>query len=121
PAPVALTTLLQAPAERFDVIVDFTGKAGKFFVLTNNGPAPFPGGGEVVPTQIMMFRVSKPLSSRDTTTIPQVLNPSPMNVKISTTTRSRDLVLTELDRASDGFPIIALLDNKNWDDRGTED
>jgi spore coat protein A len=121
PAPVALTTLLQAPAERFDVIVDFSGKAGKFFVLTNNGPAPFPGGGEVVPTQIMMFRVSKPLSSHDTTTIPQVLNPNPMNVPVSSHTNSRDLVLTELDRESDGFPIIGLLDNKNWDDPVTED
>ncbi len=121
PAPVALNTLLQAPAERFDVIVDFTGKAGKFFVLTNNGPAPFPGGGEVVPTQIMMFRVSKPLSSRDTTTIPHVLNPDPMNVHIGSHTNSRDLVLTELDRDSDGFPIIGLLDNKNWDDPVTED
>jgi spore coat protein A len=121
PAPVAVTTLLQAPAERFDVIVDFSGKSGKFFVLTNNGPAPFPGGGEVVPTQIMMFRVSKPLSSKDTTTIPQVLNPNPMNINLKTVSNSRDLVLTELDRASDGFPIIGLLDNKNWDDPVTED
>jgi spore coat protein A len=35
--------------------------------------------------------------------------------------KSRDLILTELDRASDGFPIIGLLDNKNWDDPVTED
>src|SRR5262249_24806232 len=48
PSPVALNTLLQAPAERFDVIVDFTGKGGRNYVLNNNGPAPFPGGGEVV-------------------------------------------------------------------------
>ncbi len=121
PAPVALNTLLQAPAERFDVIIDFTGKSGQFFVLKNDGPAPFPGGGEVVPTEIMMFRVSKPLSSRDTTTIPHVLNPNPMNVNIGPHTNSRDLLLTELDRDSDGFPIIGLLDNKNWDDPVTED
>ena len=121
PTPVALTTLLQLPAERFDVIVDFTGKAGKNFVLTNNAPAPFPGGGEVVPTQIMMFRVSKPLSSKDTSTIPQVLNPRPMNLNPQSAVKTRDLILTELDRASDGFPIIGLLDNKNWDDPVTED
>ena len=42
PAPVALTTLLQAPAERFDVIIDFSGKSGQTFVLKNDGPAPFP-------------------------------------------------------------------------------
>jgi len=61
------------------------------------------------------------LSSKDTTTIPQVLNPVPMNVPTNANTRSRDLVLTELDRDSDGFPIIGLLDNKNWDDPVTED
>jgi spore coat protein A len=121
PAPVALTTLLQAPAERLDVILDFTGKGGQFFVLKNDGPAPFPGGGEVVPTEIMMFRVSKPLSSHDTTTIPQVLNPASLNFNPNHINRSRDLVLTELDRESDGFPIIGLLDNKNWDDPVTED
>ncbi|HET6935556.1 MAG TPA: multicopper oxidase domain-containing protein [Candidatus Angelobacter sp.] len=121
PAPVALTTLLQAPAERFDVIIDFTGRGGQTFVLKNNGPAPYPGGGEVVPTEVMMFRVSKPLSSPDTSVIPPVLNPAPLNISPASATRTRDVVLTELDRASDGFPIIGLLDNKNWDDPVTED
>jgi hypothetical protein len=37
----------------FDAIVDFSGKKGKFLVLKNDAP----GGGEVVPTEIMMFRV----------------------------------------------------------------
>src|SRR5262249_44217808 len=116
PAPVPLNTLLQAPAERFDVIIDFTNKGGHNFVLTTNGPAPFPGGGEVVPGAIMMFSVSKKLSSPDTTSIPQVLNPNPIDIKPSAAVKSRDLLLTELDRASDGFPIIGLLGNKNWDD-----
>jgi spore coat protein A len=121
PAPVVLTTLLQAPAERFDVIIDFTGKSGQTFVLKNDGPAPFPGGGEVVPTEVMMFRVNKPLSSQDRTTIPAVLNPVPNNINPASAVKSRNLVMTELDRASAGFPIIALLDNKNWDDPVTED
>ena len=51
--PVPLNTLLQAPAERFDVIIDFANEGGRNFVLTNNGPTPFPGGGEVVPGAIM--------------------------------------------------------------------
>jgi spore coat protein A, manganese oxidase len=76
---VASNDLLQATAERFDVIVDFTGKQGRSFVLKNDGPAPFPGGGEVVPTEIMMFRIVKPLSSPDTSTISDVLNPVPRN------------------------------------------
>src|SRR5262249_55411191 len=62
PAPVMATDLLMAPAERFDVVIDFAGWQGRYFVLTNDAPAPFPGGGEVVPTEIMQFRVNKPLS-----------------------------------------------------------
>jgi spore coat protein A len=120
PAPVVSNDLLQAPAERFDVIIDFTGKDGKFFVLKNNAPAPFPGGGEVVPTEIMMFRVVKPLSSQDTSEIPSVLNPEPRSFDPRSALKSRNLTLSELDRASDGFPIIALLDNVNWDAPVTE-
>ena len=38
-------TLLMGNAERFDVIVDFTGQAGKTFTLINKGARkPFPGG-----------------------------------------------------------------------------
>ncbi len=44
-----------------------------------------------------------------------------MNFNPNHVARTRDVVLTELDRASDGFPIIGLLDNKNWDDPVTED
>ena len=53
--------------------------------------------------------------------IPPVLNPAPLKISPASATRTRDVVLTELDRASDGFPIIGLLDNKNWDDPVTED
>ncbi|HXX70051.1 MAG TPA: hypothetical protein VEK07_22920 [Polyangiaceae bacterium] len=34
-----------APAERSDVIVDFSGQTGKRFVLTNTAVTPYPGGG----------------------------------------------------------------------------
>jgi spore coat protein A len=36
--------LLIAPAERADVLIDFTGLAGKSFIMYNDAPAPFPGG-----------------------------------------------------------------------------
>jgi len=39
--------LLVAPAERADVIVDFTGLAGREFILYNNAPGPFPGGAKI--------------------------------------------------------------------------
>ena len=43
-----------------------------------------------------------------------------MDLRTAAAVRTRDLVLTELDRESDGFPIIGLLDQKNWDDPVTE-
>ncbi len=37
-------TLVTCPAERWDVIVDFSAFAGKKIILYNDAPAPFPGG-----------------------------------------------------------------------------
>jgi spore coat protein A, manganese oxidase len=42
--PTGPFNLLLAPAERADVLIDFTGKAGKSFILYNDAPAPFPMG-----------------------------------------------------------------------------
>jgi spore coat protein A len=44
PAPVAKDSLLIAPGERFDVIVDFTGMSGKTVMVTNDANAPYPDG-----------------------------------------------------------------------------
>ena len=38
-------SLLLAPAERADLIIDFTGLAGKHFIMYGDAPGPFPGGG----------------------------------------------------------------------------
>ncbi len=40
-------SLITAPAERWDIIVDFSGFEGKKLILYNDAPAPFPGGDEV--------------------------------------------------------------------------
>ena len=40
-------SLLTAPAERWDVIIDFKGFNGKNLILTNDAPAPFPSGDAV--------------------------------------------------------------------------
>jgi spore coat protein A len=79
----------------------------------------------------MMFRVVKRLSSPDTTTIPDVLNPVPRNYDPASAVKTRYLSLTEQDRASDGFPIIAQLGvfdpstgkqtDFHWSDPVTED
>lgn len=37
-------SLITAPGERWDMIIDFTGFAGKKVIMYNDAPAPFPGG-----------------------------------------------------------------------------
>jgi spore coat protein A len=119
PAPVTLTDILMAPAERFDVVIDYTGWQGRNFVLTNDAPAPYPGGGEVVPTEVMMFRVNKPLSGPDTSFLPASLVPIQL-LDRTTAVRERNLELSEADRVSDGYPIIGQLDGLHWSDPVTE-
>jgi bilirubin oxidase len=83
PAPVQLSQLLMAPAERADVIVDFTGYAvGTEIVLQNIGPdVPFGGGIPDVDFpiadpgttgQVMQFRVVS-LTAPDPSTPPDQL------------------------------------------------
>lgn len=109
PFPVTATEILTSPSERYDVIIDFAGADGKSFVLSNDGPAPFPGGGDVVPGKVMLFKVTKRLSGKDTSSVPRTLGPGnriePEDVK------TRDLVLSELDSADPYVnPIIGRID-----------
>ena len=55
--PVAVSVLSIAPGERYDVAVDFSGRAGQSFVMTNSANAPYPDGDLVVPgaTEIWEF------------------------------------------------------------------
>lgn len=60
-----------APAERVEVIIDFTNLEGKDIVVANDAPVPFPGGDPVNENTgtVMQFRVTLPLSSVDTSAI----------------------------------------------------
>ncbi len=79
-APVKLDELILAPAERADVIVDFSGQKGRHVLLRNDAPVPFPNGDPVDPEttgQIMQFRVILPLREKDRTCLPDWLVPVP--------------------------------------------
>ena len=113
-APVDLTAdhdsrLLMGPAERADVIVDFTGVKTGRYVLRNVGPdEPFGGGEPDSPPgtgdfdvadpgttgQVMQFRVG-PARSRDTTTPPQFLR-LPALRPLPVEQRTRPLALIEI-------------------------
>ena len=113
-----LTDFVISPAERFDVVIDFAGLDGKFFVLNNDAPAPFPDGDDVVPPDVMLFKVTRPLSGPDTSSLPAQLAPVPL-LEEPSALQVRDLVLSELDSDADN-PIIALINNAHWDDPVTE-
>ncbi len=66
PRPVAKTTLLIAPGERYDLIVDFTGvPLDSVVMLTNDAPAPYPGGGETEIPVLMQINVNTPVPATD--------------------------------------------------------
>lgn len=61
--------LFLAPAERVDIIIDFSGFEGKILTLNNDAPAPFPSGGTQLDPDVeglvMQFRVQNHSSSID--------------------------------------------------------
>jgi spore coat protein A len=131
-SPVPVNTVFIAPGERADVIVDFSGLAGKTVTVTNDAPVPFPSGlvpGIDQPTManIMQFKVSNPqVPPNDNSCNPavagQCIRPKPIvrladgqgnvakGVKID---KIRQLVLKEVE--GPGGPIEVLVNNTKWD------
>ena len=118
--PVRLNTLTMPNTSRADVVIDFSDLMGKVFVLLNDAPAPFPDGDDYVIPNVMLFKVNRPLSGPDRSSLPSDLVPLSV-LDPGSAVRVRQLTLTEIDRESDGFPVIALLDQKRWHDPVTED
>jgi FtsP/CotA-like multicopper oxidase with cupredoxin domain len=109
PAPVKMRQLLIAPAERADVIVDFSKvRRGTRIILHNLGPdEPF-GGGEIgegfepsdpgTTGQVMQFRVGR-ATSPDTSTAPGRLR-LPEIKRLPRASVVRNVSLNELDSAT---------------------
>ncbi len=110
-APVPLTSLLIAPGERADILVDFTVAAvGSKIILQNNAVAPFPSGkrtnraGGVPLPELMQFTVNAAAGTGATTTIPatlrggtgQPLMIEPLNTHTASIVRQRYLLLFEV-------------------------
>jgi spore coat protein A len=119
--PVPRVSLDPSPGERLDVIVDFAAHAGNVFVLANDAPAPFPEGGDVVPPQVMMFRVARSLRSPDLSSLPDRL-PAVARPEMGDVVRTRDLVLSEVESESHSVDItfMSLINQAHWDDPITE-
>jgi spore coat protein A, manganese oxidase len=120
-APVTLTTLLFAPAERPDILLDFSNvPAGHKVIMTNTANGPFPDGDPVDPNttgQIIQFTV-KGNQGPAAKTLPATLNPtlSGSFPNLPSATNTRTLTLTEVINATtensegvfiDGQPFFA--------------
>jgi spore coat protein A len=119
PRPLPLHYLIVSPGERFDIVVDFSEHRGKNLAMINDAPAPYPRGGEFVSREVMLFRVTRNLPSKDTSVLPDSLVPfTPLDP--GDAVRERFLAITEMERASDGYTMMGMLDEKHWSDPVTE-
>jgi spore coat protein A, manganese oxidase len=109
--------LLMAPAERCDVVIDFSHcKPGTLIQMMNNAKAPFPSGtGQGLP-QIMQFRVVSAKGVDTSTPVAQLALPAVKKIAESTASITRDVSLNEIEDPVTGNPIVGKLENLMWDD-----
>lgn len=113
--PVLIEQLALEPAERADLIVDFSHFEGETITLKNIlGPNANP---DDETDDIMQFRVTKRLSSRDMTSIPRILSRIPRLEPIDVSRIRNMRLTTQTDEY--GRPVL-LLNNKRWTDPVTE-
>ena len=100
PSPVPLTSLLIAPGERADLVLDFSKHRGDNIVLNNDA------------SMVMQFRVGKS-PVEDSTQMPTALRPV-LRLAESSAVQTRTLTLGEADDRA-GNPMTMLLNNTHWD------
>jgi len=110
PAPVELKRFTLAPAERADLVLDFSAFAGEQIILNNDGRT------------VMQFRVGKPQHKnspqKTATALPLTLRPVP-KIPESAAIQTRNLTLVEVDDPVQR-PVTMLLNNAHWNMPVTE-
>jgi spore coat protein A len=99
PAPVELMSVSLFPAERADLIIDFSGRAGQTIVIKN------------LATELLQFRVL-PAAVKDLSALPATLRPIKRMAEVDAV-RTRTLRLLESDDTA-GNSMIMLLDGKRF-------
>jgi len=104
-APVTMSRLVLAPAERTDLIVDFSQARGESVKLISDA------------LDLMQFRVSK-APVHDDSMVPKILRPL-VRIAESDAIRHREMTLNEFD-GDNGEPMVMLLNRRHWIDPVTE-
>lgn len=124
-APVYLSSLLLAPGERADVLVDFSSSLpGDKIVLENDANSPYPSGrvnslpgleNKPLP-EMMMFTVNAGAAASKP--VPKILRlHKPLIAPIAVEPiRQRFLTLVELDPVPNEAPVVLLLNYVYWDE-----
>ncbi|EFH65075.1 multi-copper oxidase type I family protein [Arabidopsis lyrata subsp. lyrata] len=99
--PVSTKSVLLAPSEIVDVVVDFSKSTSKTAILANNAPYPYPSGDPVTEenSKVMKFKI-KNRSEVDTSTIPKKLIDYPP-ANVSTSSRTRYIAMFEYVSSTD--------------------
>lgn len=117
--PAELDELLLGPAERAEVVIDFSKSAGKTITITNDAPAAFPGGDlEEDMKEVMQFRVQSANGKLEPHKLPLQLTKIE-KIDESEAVRTRDLLLNHTE--DDYGRPVHLLDGNKWGDPITED
>jgi spore coat protein A len=105
PSPVAMKRLVLSPAERADIIIDFSRTRGEQVLLVSDG------------IDLMQFRVSS-TSVQDESRVPAVLR-RVERIPESAAIHTRELTLNEFD-AERGDAMVMLLNRTHWAQPVTE-
>ncbi|KAL3699467.1 hypothetical protein R1sor_017489 [Riccia sorocarpa] len=126
PNPLNLTELTLAPANRADVIIDFTNiTVGTSVYMNNSAPAPFPDTNAALNppgvNSVMEFRIvaRKGRRSRNNYAIPSNMTTTPNFTYDLTKDVYRQFMFDQTVDA-DGNPIHILMNNATWTDPVTE-
>jgi len=123
PKPAPLTTLLLGPAERADVIVDFSGLEGKTVTLSNKAAVPYPGWNVLATVherlaELMQFRVTRPITGNKKN-FDLALSRSFENLDEAASVATRDFVLSEK-MDPNGHSLGVRINDKGYDEPVSE-
>ncbi len=125
PKPAKLNHILLGPAERADLLVDFTGLEGKTATMNNNAAAPYPGWAMLAmhaPTlnELIQFRVVLPRKDAKASSKAFAGMTIPFRrFSEDDASRSRDFVLTERVDPN-GRSLGVRINEKGYEDPVTE-
>jgi spore coat protein A len=123
PKAISLTRILLGPAERADILVDFSSLSGKTVTVMNDANAPYPGIAMVgvhtpLLRELMQFRVILPLKG-ERKSFDIDVSSSMQRLDAKDAVKARDFVLSER-MDSQGRSLGVRINDKGYDDPVTE-